>query len=65
MTQSASDRPLHIPPRSVVDLSIETMQRLYELKNIAGVKDATGNLAASRCKGTRSAGISSNCRATT
>ncbi len=35
----------NIPPRSVVDLSIETMQRLYELKNIAGVKDATGNLA--------------------
>jgi 4-hydroxy-tetrahydrodipicolinate synthase len=35
----------NIPPRSVVDLSVETMQRLYELKNIAGVKDATGNLA--------------------
>jgi 4-hydroxy-tetrahydrodipicolinate synthase len=35
----------NIPPRSVVDLSIETMQRLFELKNIAGVKDATGNLA--------------------
>lgn len=35
----------NIPPRSVVDMSIETMQRLYELKNIAGVKDATGNLA--------------------
>jgi 4-hydroxy-tetrahydrodipicolinate synthase len=35
----------NIPPRSVVDLSIETMRRLYELKNIAGVKDATGNLA--------------------
>jgi 4-hydroxy-tetrahydrodipicolinate synthase len=35
----------NIPPRSVVDLSIETMQRLCELKNIAGVKDATGNLA--------------------
>jgi 4-hydroxy-tetrahydrodipicolinate synthase len=35
----------NIPPRSVVDMSIETMQRLFELKNIAGVKDATGNLA--------------------
>jgi 4-hydroxy-tetrahydrodipicolinate synthase len=35
----------NIPPRSVVDMSIETMRRLFELKNIAGVKDATGNLA--------------------
>jgi 4-hydroxy-tetrahydrodipicolinate synthase len=35
----------NIPPRSVVDMSIDTMQRLYELKNIAGVKDATGNVA--------------------
>ncbi|MCA0400480.1 MAG: 4-hydroxy-tetrahydrodipicolinate synthase [Proteobacteria bacterium] len=35
----------NIPPRSVVDMSNETMARLYELKNIAGVKDATGNLA--------------------
>jgi 4-hydroxy-tetrahydrodipicolinate synthase len=35
----------NIPPRSVVDLSVETMARLYELKNIAGVKDATANLA--------------------
>ncbi|MGA3303480.1 MAG: 4-hydroxy-tetrahydrodipicolinate synthase [Methylovirgula sp.] len=35
----------NIPPRSVVDMSIETMQRLFELKNIAGVKDATGNIA--------------------
>ena len=35
----------NIPPRSVVDVSVETMQRLYELDNIAGVKDATGNLA--------------------
>lgn len=34
----------NIPPRSVVDMSIETMCRLFELKNIAGVKDATGNL---------------------
>ena len=35
----------NIPPRSVVDMSVETMARLYELKNIAGVKDATGNVA--------------------
>jgi 4-hydroxy-tetrahydrodipicolinate synthase len=35
----------NIPPRSVVDMSVETMQRLFELKNIAGVKDATGNVA--------------------
>jgi 4-hydroxy-tetrahydrodipicolinate synthase len=35
----------NIPPRSVVDMSVETMTRLYELKHIAGVKDATANLA--------------------
>lgn len=35
----------NIPPRSVIDMSIDTMKRLYELKNIAGVKDATGNIA--------------------
>ena len=35
----------NIPPRSVVDMSVDTMKRLYELKNIVGVKDATGNLA--------------------
>src|SRR4051795_9916377 len=35
----------NIPPRSVVDLSVNTMARLFELKNIVGVKDATGNLA--------------------
>jgi len=34
----------NIPPRSVVDMSVETMSRLYELKNIIGVKDATGDL---------------------
>lgn len=34
----------NIPPRSVVDMSIETMQRLSELSNIIGVKDATGNI---------------------
>ena len=35
----------NIPPRSVVDMSVDTMNRLFELKNIAGVKDATANLA--------------------
>ena len=35
----------NIPPRSVIDMSVETMQRLYELPNIVGVKDATANLA--------------------
>ena len=35
----------NIPPRSVIDMSVDTMQRLFELKNIAGVKDATANLA--------------------
>lgn len=35
----------NIPPRSVVDMSVDTMSRLFELKNIAGVKDATGNVA--------------------
>jgi 4-hydroxy-tetrahydrodipicolinate synthase len=34
----------NIPPRSVIDMSVETMQRLFELKNIAGVKDATANM---------------------
>jgi 4-hydroxy-tetrahydrodipicolinate synthase len=35
----------NIPGRSVVDLSVNTMQRLFELENIAAVKDATGNVA--------------------
>ena len=35
----------NIPPRSSVDMSIETMKRLYELRNIVGVKDATASLA--------------------
>ena len=34
----------NIPPRSVVDMSVDTMSRLFELKNIVGVKDATGDL---------------------
>lgn len=35
----------NIPGRSVIDMSVETMARLYELRNIAGVKDATANVA--------------------
>ena len=34
----------NIPGRSVIDMSVDTMARLYELKNIIGVKDATGDL---------------------
>jgi 4-hydroxy-tetrahydrodipicolinate synthase len=34
----------NIPPRSVIDMSVETMARLYELPNIVGVKDATAKL---------------------
>jgi len=34
----------NIPGRSVIDMSVETMARLYELNNISGVKDATGRL---------------------
>jgi len=34
----------NIPSRSVIDMSVDTMARLYELKNIVGVKDATGDL---------------------
>ncbi|HEX3400673.1 MAG TPA: 4-hydroxy-tetrahydrodipicolinate synthase [Acetobacteraceae bacterium] len=43
----AVDLPLiiyNIPPRSVVDMSVETMARLAKHKNIIGVKDATANL---------------------
>ena len=34
----------NIPGRSVIDMSVDTMARLYELSNIVGVKDATGDL---------------------
>ena len=34
----------NIPSRSVIDMSVDTMARLFELKNIVGVKDATGVL---------------------
>jgi 4-hydroxy-tetrahydrodipicolinate synthase len=35
----------NIPGRSVVDMTVDTMARLFKLKNIVGVKDATANLA--------------------
>tara|TARA_Y100000590_G_scaffold400903_1_gene485367 strand:+ start:6 stop:887 length:882 start_codon:yes stop_codon:yes gene_type:complete len=34
----------NIPSRSVIDMTVDTMARLFELKNIVGVKDATGIL---------------------
>jgi len=34
----------NIPARSVIDMSVDTMKRLCELDNIAGVKDATANM---------------------
>jgi 4-hydroxy-tetrahydrodipicolinate synthase len=43
----AVDLPIiiyNIPPRSVVDMSVETMARLAKHPNIVGVKDATANL---------------------
>lgn len=35
----------NIPGRTIVDITLETMTRLFELKNVVGVKDATANLA--------------------
>jgi 4-hydroxy-tetrahydrodipicolinate synthase len=35
----------NIPARSIVDMSVATMARCFELKNVIGVKDATANLA--------------------
>ena len=43
----AVDLPIfiyNIPPRSVVDMSVDTMGRLSKHKNIVGVKDATASL---------------------
>lgn len=43
-----ADVPLiiyNIPGRSVIDMSVETMARLFKLKNVVGVKDATANMA--------------------
>jgi 4-hydroxy-tetrahydrodipicolinate synthase len=44
----AADIPIiiyNIPGRSIVDMSVDTMARLFKLSNIAGVKDATANMA--------------------
>ena len=44
----AADIPIivyNVPSRSVVDISVETMAKLAKLPNIAGVKDATADLA--------------------
>jgi 4-hydroxy-tetrahydrodipicolinate synthase len=44
----AADIPIiiyNIPGRSVIDMSVATMVRCFELKNVVGVKDATANLA--------------------
>lgn len=44
----AADIPIiiyNIPGRSVIDMSVETMARLAELPNIAGVKDSTGDVS--------------------
>lgn len=52
----AVDLPIviyNIPGRSVVDMSVETMTRLFELPRIVGVKDATGDL--DRCASQRAA----------
>ena len=35
----------NIPGRSIVDMSVETMARLFKLPNIAGLKDATANMS--------------------
>lgn len=35
----------NIPGRSIVDMSVKTMMRLFKLPNIAGLKDATANMA--------------------
>ncbi|WP_393987095.1 4-hydroxy-tetrahydrodipicolinate synthase [Xanthobacter sediminis] len=44
----AVDLPIfiyNIPGRSVIDMSVETMARLFEIPNIVGVKDATASMA--------------------
>lgn len=44
----ATDIPIiiyNIPPRCIIDMSVDTMSRLAELPRIVGVKDATADLA--------------------
>ena len=43
-----SDIPIliyNIPGRSIVDMNLETMNRLFQIKNIIGVKDATSDIS--------------------
>ena len=35
----------NIPGRSIVDMSLETMNKLFQIKNIIGVKDATSDIS--------------------
>ena len=44
----ATDLPIiiyNVPPRSAVDMSVDTMKRCAELPRVVGVKDATADLA--------------------
>ncbi len=43
-----SDIPIviyNIPGRSIVDMNLETMNKLFQIKNIIGVKDATSDIS--------------------
>ncbi|MFL2899845.1 MAG: 4-hydroxy-tetrahydrodipicolinate synthase [Candidatus Pelagibacterales bacterium] len=43
-----SDIPIviyNIPGRSIIDMNLETMNKLFEIKNIIGVKDATSDIS--------------------
>ena len=55
----------NIPPRSVIDMDVETMGRLFKLKNIVGVKDATGKIDRISQQRDKLATISSSFPATT
>jgi 4-hydroxy-tetrahydrodipicolinate synthase len=55
----------NIPGRSVIDMSVDTMKRLFELKNIAGVKDRPPMSCACRSSARRWARGSTNCPART
>ncbi len=35
----------NVPPRTVTDISVDTLARLFEIPNIVGVKDATADIA--------------------
>jgi 4-hydroxy-tetrahydrodipicolinate synthase len=48
INDAVTDLPIiiyNIPGRCVIDMSVATMARLFALSNIAGVKDATANMA--------------------